>query len=123
MRARSSWRCRWRCARSQQLNAGEQVSLEYINRRELTAADIQEWRIKGVWYFDKRQGELKYRLLGLAPVAPDVNFIDSEQSDLVELFWVWFPSSRDILHEAKAFNNKKLYIANLDCNNHNFLQQ
>jgi len=90
----------------EQLNAGEQVSLEYINRRELTAADIQEWRIKGVWYFDKRQGELKYRLLGLAPVAPDVNFIDSEQSDLVELFWVWFPSSRDILHEAKAFNNK-----------------
>jgi len=90
----------------EQLNAGEQVSLEYINRRELTAADIQEWRIKGVWYFDKRQGELKYRLLGLAPVAPDVNFIDSEQSDLVELFWVWFPSSRDNLHEAKAFNNK-----------------
>ncbi|MDG3584095.1 gliding motility protein GldN [Galbibacter pacificus] len=90
----------------EQLNAGEQVSAEYINRRNLTAADIQEWRIKGVWYFDKRQGELKYRLLGLAPVAPDVNFIDSEDSDLVELFWVWFPSARDILHEAKAFNNQ-----------------
>lgn len=90
----------------EQLNAGEPVSPEYINRRELTAADIEEWRIKGVWYFDKRQGELKYRLLGLAPVAPDVNFIDSEQSDLVELFWVWFPSTREILHEAKAFNNK-----------------
>ncbi|QLE00631.1 gliding motility protein GldN [Galbibacter sp. BG1] len=90
----------------EQLNAGEQVSAEYINRRELTAADIQEWRIKGVWYFDKRQGELKYRLLGLAPVAPDVNFIDSEQSDLVELFWVWFPSAREILHDAKAFNDQ-----------------
>lgn len=90
----------------EQLNAGEQVSAEYINRRDITAADIQEWRIKGVWYFDKRQGELKYRLLGLAPVAPDVNFIDDESSDLVPLFWVWFPSARDILHEAKAFNNK-----------------
>lgn len=89
----------------EQLNAGEQVSAEYINRRNLTAADIEEYRIKGVWYFDKRQGELKYRLLGIAPVAPDVNFIDSEQSDLVELFWVWFPSSRDILHKAKAFND------------------
>lgn len=89
----------------EQLNAGEQVSAEYINRRNLTAADIQEYRIKGVWYFDKRQGELKYRLLGIAPVAPDVNFIDSEQSDLVELFWVWFPSARGILHEAKAFND------------------
>ncbi|TRZ43221.1 gliding motility protein GldN [Robertkochia solimangrovi] len=90
----------------EQLNAGEPVSLEYINRRKITAADIQEWRIKGVWYFDKRQGEIKYRLLGIAPVAPDVNFIDSEQSDLVPLFWVWFPSVREILHEAKAFNNQ-----------------
>lgn len=90
----------------EQLNAGEQVSPEYINRRELTAADIAEWRIKGVWYFDKRMGELKYRLIGLAPVAPDVNFIDSEQEDLVELFWIWFPSTREVLHEAKAFNDR-----------------
>ncbi len=88
----------------EQLNAGEQVSPEYINRRELTAADIEAWHIKGIWYFDKRQGELKYRLLGLAPVAPDVNFIDTESSDMVELFWVWFPSVREILHDAKVFN-------------------
>ncbi|ETN93886.1 gliding motility associated protien GldN [Zhouia amylolytica] len=88
----------------EQLNAGEQVSPEYVNRRRITSADIQEYWIKGVWYFDKRQGELKYRLIGLAPVAPDVNFIDSEHQDLVPLFWVWFPSAREILHEAKAFN-------------------
>lgn len=88
----------------EQLNAGEQISPEYINARELTAADIEEWHVKGIWYFDKRQGELKYRLLGIAPVAPDVNFIDSEQSDLVELFWVWFPGARDVLHNAKVFN-------------------
>ncbi len=88
----------------EQLNAGEQVSLEYINVRELSAADIEQWRIKGIWYFDKRLGELKYRLLGIAPVAPDVNFIDSEETDLVELFWVWFPSARLILHDAKVFN-------------------
>ncbi|UOB18688.1 gliding motility protein GldN [Abyssalbus ytuae] len=90
----------------EQLNAGEQVSPEYVNIRDLTAADIEEWHIKGIWYFDKRQGELKYRLLGLAPVAPDVNFIDSETQDLVELFWVWFPGARDILHDAMVFNHK-----------------
>ncbi|WP_224491575.1 type IX secretion system ring subunit PorN/GldN [Robertkochia flava] len=90
----------------EQLNAGEQISPEYINKRDITAAEIEEWRIKGVWYFDKRQGELKYRLLGIAPVAPDVNFIDSGNADLVELFWIWFPSVRGILHEAKAFNNQ-----------------
>lgn len=94
----------------EQYNAGEQISPEYINQRELTAADIEEYRIKGMWYFDKRQGELKYRLLGIAPVAPDVNFIDNESMTLedakVELFWVWFPGARQILHEAKVFNQR-----------------
>ncbi|MEE9362707.1 MAG: gliding motility protein GldN [Cellulophaga sp.] len=94
----------------EQLNAGEQISEEYINRRDLTAADLEEFLIKGIWYFDKRQGELKYRLLGIAPVAPDVNFIDDETMDpstnKVALFWVWYPSARKILHEAKVFNQR-----------------
>ncbi|MDC6389138.1 gliding motility protein GldN [Maribacter sp. PR1] len=90
----------------EQMNAGEQVSEEYITRRNITAAEIEEYRIKGMWYFDKRQGELKYRLLGIAPVAPDVNFIDDENPDKVELFWIWYPDAREILHEAKVFNQR-----------------
>ncbi|MGE5943269.1 MAG: gliding motility protein GldN [Flavobacteriales bacterium] len=90
----------------EQINAGEELSAEYINRRDITAADITEYRIKGLWYFDKRQAEMKYRLLGIAPVAQDVNFIGTENADLVELFWVFFPDAREVLHEAKAFNNE-----------------
>ncbi|MGW9684061.1 type IX secretion system ring protein PorN/GldN [Flagellimonas sp. 2504JD1-5] len=94
----------------EQLNAGEQISAEFINQRDLNAADIEEYRTKGIWYFDKRQGELKYRLLGIAPVAPDVNFIDDESVDpgenKVELFWVWYPAARQILHEAKVYNQR-----------------
>jgi len=92
----------------ERLNAGEALTDEYIDRRDLTAGDIEGFRIKGVWYFDKRQGELKYRLLGIAPIAPDVNFVDSEgaQDELIELFWVWYPSARQILHEAKVFNQR-----------------
>ena len=48
----------------ERLNAGEVLTDEYIDRRDITAGDIEGFRIKGVWYFDKRQGELKYRLLG-----------------------------------------------------------
>lgn len=92
----------------EQFNAGEEISPEYINQRNLTAADIKEYHIKGIWYFDKRHGELKYRLLGIAPVAPDVNFIDNEAIDpeenKVELFWVWYPTAREILHKAKVHN-------------------
>lgn len=94
----------------EQINAGEEISEEFINRRSLTAADIEEYRIKGIWYFDKRQGELKFRLLGIAPVAPDVNFIDDDSMDpadaKVELFWVWYPSARQILHDAKVYNQR-----------------
>jgi gliding motility associated protien GldN len=94
----------------EQINAGEALSAEYINRRDITAADIIEYRIKGMWYFDKRLGELKYRLLGIAPVAPDVNFMDSDTPDLVELFWVFFPDAREVLHKAKTFNNENSAI-------------
>lgn len=90
----------------EQMNAGETVSEEYITRRNIAAGQIEEYRIKGIWYFDKRQGELKYRLLGIAPVAPDVNFMDDENPDKVELFWVWYPDAREILHEAKVFNQQ-----------------
>lgn len=90
----------------EQINAGEELSAEYINTREITAADIVEYHIKGLWYFDKRLSELRYRLLGIAPVAPDVNFIDTDESDLVPLFWVFFPDAREVLHKAKSFNGK-----------------
>jgi gliding motility associated protien GldN len=92
----------------ERLNAGETLTDEYVDRRDLTAGDIEGFRIKGVWYFDKRQGELKYRLLGIAPVAPDVNFIDSEgsQDELIELFWVWYPGARYTTHDMKVFNQK-----------------
>lgn len=88
----------------EQLNAGEAVDAQYIDRRDIGAADIAEFHIRGYWYFDKRQGELRYRLIALAPVAPDVNFIDDDEPDMVPLFWIWYPDAREVLHQAKAFN-------------------
>ncbi len=94
----------------EQMNFGEQISEEFIDQRDIQSADIEGFRIKGLYYFDKRQGELKYRLLGVAPVSPDVNFIDEiesgDLSEMVDMFWVWYPGIRDIMHEMKVFNNK-----------------
>ena len=45
----------------EQFNNDEPVSEEYINRRRITAQEIEQYRIKGTWYFDKRLGELRYR--------------------------------------------------------------
>lgn len=94
----------------EQINAGEQLSAEYVRRVQIDAGYITEYRVKGMWYFDKRLSELKYRLLGIAPVAPDVNFLDSDKPDMVELFWIFFPDAREVLHEAKTFNNENSAI-------------
>lgn len=80
------------------------VPAEYITTTTVNANMVKEYHIRGVWYFDSRQAELKYRLLAIAPVTPDVNFLDDPQG--VELFWVFYPEMRDILHEAKVFNEK-----------------
>ncbi|MDX1317160.1 gliding motility protein GldN [Xanthomarina gelatinilytica] len=93
----------------EQFNADGYVDPEYIVKRDITSYDISAYLIKGLWYFDKRQAELKYRLLGIAPAAPDVNFIDSDDEankEPIPLFWVFFPDAREILHEAKSFNNE-----------------
>lgn len=79
---------------------------QYINTKDLTAQDISGFKIKGYWYFDKRQGELKYRMLGICPVSPEARDIGAENPDVIELFWIYFPSIRDVLHESKAFNDK-----------------
>lgn len=78
----------------------------FIDKRELTAYDVTGYKIKGMWYFDKRQGEMKYRLLGLCPIAPEAREIGSENPDVIDLFWVYFPATRDVLHEWKAFNDR-----------------
>ena len=92
----------------EQLNAGEALDPQYVNRRNITAREIRQYRIKGTWYFNKRQGELKYRLLGLAPVAPDVYTLDKPEAeqDLVELFWIWFPDARISLNTSTVFNTR-----------------
>ena len=81
---------------------------EFIKKTELEASDVNAYRIVGYWYFDKRQGELKYRLLGIAPVIIDVfsKKDGSAEPEYNDLFWVYFPSTRDVLHEATAFNNR-----------------
>lgn len=91
-----------------QFNADGFVDPEFIERRRITAAEIRQYKIKGTWYFDKRLGELKYRLLAVCPVAPDVEVktLAGEEEDLVELFWVWFPDARKSLNTSKVFNSR-----------------
>lgn len=81
------------------------ISPEYINRTDIKAGDVEGYEIVGYWYFDKRQGELKYRMMGISPLLPDI-LSNSEEKDYGTLFWVFFPAARDVLHKYKAFNEE-----------------
>jgi gliding motility associated protien GldN len=81
----------------------------YLIPTEITSNDILEYHIKGMWYFDKIRGEMRYRLLGIAPVGYDINSQNQSFSgdpQLVPYFWVWFSDARQVLHKAKVINNQ-----------------
>ncbi len=83
----------------------------YSDTFRIQTQDVEGYMIKGMWYFDKRQGELKYRLLALAPMGKDVQTLgvaDIEDDTLYELFWIFFPSAREVLHDGKVFNPKNI---------------
>ncbi|MDP2542791.1 type IX secretion system ring subunit PorN/GldN [Tenacibaculum discolor] len=86
----------------------ERQNGDYVDPYYVKSEDIKGYMLKGIWYFDKRQGELKYRLLALAPMGPDVQVMGVEEIDdsenVYELFWVFFPAARQTLHESKVFN-------------------
>jgi gliding motility associated protien GldN len=82
---------------------------DYENLNFIKTEGVTGYMIKGMWFFDKRQGELKYRLLGIAPMGQDVKTLGSSSFDpneTLELFWVFFPNARNVLHDAKVFNPK-----------------
>ena len=91
-------------------NSGEQVTEDDYDIYKIETDKVVQYRIKGTWYVNKRLGELKYRLLGIAPVAPDVSTLSegpAAMADaLVPLFWVLFPDAREALNKSQVFNSR-----------------
>lgn len=77
-----------------------------VDEYRINSSYIKGFMIKGLWYFDKRQGELKYRMLAIAPMGPDVQILGTDIVDegIYDLFWVFFPDARETLHKSKVFN-------------------
>jgi len=87
----------------------------YKDTFRIQTQDVEGYMLKGMWYFDKRQGEMKYRLLALAPMGKDVQTLgveNIEDENLYELFWIFFPNARGVLHDSKVFNPKKCIASN-----------
>ena len=77
---------------------------------EFNYGDVVSYKIKGVWYFDKRQAELKYRPIAICPVieTPKSKKVREQKPEtppeLIDLFWMFYLDTREVLFEAEAFN-------------------
>ena len=66
-------------------NAGEKLTPEDIKAGtdiiETTTEKVKLLKIKGMWYVDRRDGQMKYRLLGIAAMGPDPLMLAERTAD------------------------------------------
>lgn len=87
---------------------------QYTNVYQATSEKIKMLKIMGMWYIDKRDGQMKYRPLGIAALGPDpasMSVIDPTTgkpfaSDLIDLFWIYYPDAREVLANSIVYNPK-----------------
>jgi len=81
----------------------------------LPSENIVGYNLKGVWYFDKKYGELRYRLIGIQPVgytAFDLGAAqiaaenDGNALKPVAFFWLWYKDIREVLHKHYVFSDR-----------------
>ncbi|MBB4807841.1 gliding motility associated protein GldN [Chryseobacterium defluvii] len=101
------------------LNSGrqltEQEKKEYTDIYQTTTDKVKVLKIMGMWFVDKRDGQMKYRPLGIAAMGPDPAVQGRTGPDgqplagadeLIDLFWIYYPTARDILANNYVFNKK-----------------
>lgn len=90
---------------------------EYTDVHEVKSENVKLIKIKGMWYIDKRDAQMKYRLLGIAAMGKDPSMMGQvgpdgmpiESDDMyIDLFWVYYPNAREVLSNAVVFNNRNL---------------
>ncbi len=99
--------------------AGEQITdqdlLEGTDHFKTDTKSVKLIKIKGMWYMDKRLGQMKYRLLGIAPMGPDPQVLGLTEAtmlgyegdnEMIDLFWVYYPGAREVLSSYTVFNPK-----------------
>lgn len=87
---------------------------------------VKALKLMGMWYVDKRDTQLRYRLLGIAAMGEDPNAAKLRASqaaalaeagqpveaatgaaeDLIDLFWIYYPDARQVLTTNYIFNAK-----------------
>lgn len=95
----------------------EDEKREFTNVYETKTENVKVLKIKGMWYIDRRDSQMKYRLLGIAAMGQDPATMGqfgldgqplASKDELIDLFWVYYPDAREVLANSVVFNSKNL---------------
>lgn len=103
------------------INAGEKITDEekkqYTDVYETKSENVKLLKIKGIWYIDRRDGQMKYRLIGIAAMGQDPATMGlkgpngeplATSDELIDLFWIYYPNAREVLANNLVFNSKNI---------------
>ncbi len=68
-----------------------------VVKSEINPENINRYRIKEVWYFDKESSMLKVRILGISPLVEEIDEVTGELKYELPLFWIYYPELREYL--------------------------
>ncbi len=71
---------------------------------EVNWDNVNKFRMKEVWYFDKQHSTMKVRIMGICPLIDNYDPTTGDFRAEVPVFWVYFPSIRKTLVNSEAFN-------------------
>lgn len=69
-------------------------------------ANVKEFRLKEDWFFDRQKSVMEVRIIGIQPVADNIDRTTGEIRGKEPMFWVYFPEARNIFASAEVFNRQ-----------------
>lgn len=98
-------------------NSGRTPTQEEIQRYtdviKTTSDKVEMLKIMGMWFIDVRDGQMKYRPLGIAALGPDPTTVGklgpdgqpiAGASEMIDLFWIFYPDARNLLANHAVYN-------------------
>lgn len=74
-----------------------------ITTHDFEPGKISKYRIKEDWIFDRNQGQMVVRIVGIAPVIDIVGDAGDFRGQKA-LFWIYYPECRNLLAQYEVFN-------------------
>jgi len=74
-----------------------------IVNKDFDPSTITKYRMKEDWIFDRNQGQMVVRIVGIAPVK-DIYGDGGDYRGSQAMFWIYYPACRELLAQYEVFN-------------------